>query len=131
MHAPPSEPIRVLVVDDHQLFVEGLTAVLAGDDRFEIVGSAGTGREALRLARQVPADVVLMDMSMPGLDGIAATRRMLDAVPALRVIALSGHTDRLSRSAALESGASEFVSKSESLDALAETILSVCAHRAS
>jgi DNA-binding NarL/FixJ family response regulator len=56
---------------------------------------------------------------------------MLDAVPALRVIALSGHTDRLSRSAALESGASEFVSKSESLDALAETILSVCAHRAS
>ena len=127
MHAPPSEPIRVLVVDDHQLFVEGLTAVLAGDGRFEVVGSAATGRDALRLARDTPADVVLMDMSMPGLDGVAATRRLHDAAPALRVIALSGHTDRLSRAAALESGAIEFVSKSESLESLAETIVSVCA----
>jgi DNA-binding NarL/FixJ family response regulator len=125
----PSEPIRVLVVDDHTLFVEGLTAVLGGDGRFEIVGSASTGREALRLARDTPADVVLMDMSMPGLDGVAATRRLLEAAPALRVIALSGHTDRLSRSAALESGAAEFVSKSESLDALADTIVSVCSKR--
>jgi two-component system, NarL family, nitrate/nitrite response regulator NarL len=127
LHAHPSEPIRILVVDDHQLFVEGLTAVLADDDRFEIVGSAGTGRDAVRLARETPADVVLMDMSMPGLDGVAATRRLLDAAPALRVIALSGHTDRLSRAAALESGAIEFVSKSESLDSLAEKIVSVCA----
>jgi DNA-binding NarL/FixJ family response regulator len=127
LHAQPSEPIRILVVDDHQLFVEGLTAVLADDERFEIVGSAGTGRDAVRLARETPADVVLMDMSMPGLDGVAATRRLLDAAPALRVIALSGHTDRLSRAAALESGASEFVSKGESLDSLAETIVSVCA----
>ena len=128
MSAPPSEPIRVLVVDDHLLFVEGLTAVLAGDERFTIVGSAGTGREALRLARETAADVVLMDMSMPGLDGVAATRRLLDAAPTLRVIALSGHTDRLSRSAAFESGASEFVSKSDSLEALADTIVSVCAN---
>jgi two-component system, NarL family, nitrate/nitrite response regulator NarL len=127
LHAQPSQPIRILVVDDHQLFVEGLTAVLADDDRFEIVGSAGTGRDAVRLAGETPADVVLMDMSMPGLDGVAATRRLLDAAPSLRVIALSGHTDRLSRAAALESGAIEFVSKGESLDPLAETIVSVCA----
>ena len=118
-------------MDDHLLFVEGLTAVLAGDERFEVVGTAGTGREALKLARQTAADVVLMDMSMPGLDGVAATRRLLDAAPTLRVIALSGHTDRLSRSAALESGASEFVSKSDSLESLAETIVSVCAPSAS
>jgi len=129
LHAQPSDPIRVLLVDDHQLFVEGLTAVLADDERFEIVGTAGSGREAVRLARETPADVVLMDMSMPGLDGVAATRRLLDAAPGLRVIAVSGHTDRLSRAAALESGASEFVSKSDSLDELAETIVSVCANR--
>ena len=129
LHAQPNDPIRVLLVDDHQLFVEGLTAVLTNDERFEIVGTAGSGREAVRLARETPADVVLMDMSMPGLDGVAATRRLLDAAPGLRVIAVSGHTDRLSRAAALESGASEFVSKSDSLDELAETIVSVCANR--
>ena len=125
MSTEPSEPIRVLVVDDHQLFVEGLTAVLAGDARFEVVGTAKTGHEAVRLARDTPADVVLMDMSMPGLDGVAATRRLLDAAPSLRVIALSGHTDRLSRAAALESGATEFVSKSASLESLADTIVAV------
>jgi DNA-binding NarL/FixJ family response regulator len=126
LNAPPSEPIRVLVVDDHVLFVEGLTAVLASDGRFEIVGTATTGRDAVRLARETTADVVLMDMSMPVLDGVAATRRLLDASPGIRVIALSGNTDRLSRAAALESGAAEFVSKSDSLDELAETIVSVC-----
>lgn len=113
-------------MDDHQLFVEGLTAVLAEDSRFEVVGTATTGREAVRLARDTPADVVLMDMSMPVLDGVAATRRLLEAAPSLRVIALSGNTDRLSRAAALESGATEFVSKSDSLESLAETILAVC-----
>jgi DNA-binding NarL/FixJ family response regulator len=126
LSARSSEPIRVLVVDDHQLFVEGLTAVLGADARFEVVGTATTGREAVVLARETPADVVLMDMSMPVLDGVAATRRLLEAAPSLRVIALSGHTDRLSRAAALESGATEFVSKGESLEALAETIVSVC-----
>jgi len=126
LSAQPSEPIRVLLVDDHQLFVEGLTAVLADDGRFDVVGTATTGRDAVRLARETPADVVLMDMSMPGLDGVAATRRLLEAAPSLRVIALSGHTDRLSRAAALESGAAEFVSKSDSLESLAETIVSVC-----
>ena len=131
MSAQPSEPIRVLVVDDHQLFVEGLTAVLSDDERFEIVGTAKTGREAVGLARETPADVVLMDMSMPGLDGVAATRRLLDEAPSLRVIALSGHTDRLSREAALESGAVEFVSKSESFESLAETIVAVCAETTS
>ena len=120
-------PIRVLVVDDHQIFTHALTTVLSQDGRFEVVGTAATGREAVRLAKTAEAEVVLMDMSMPVLDGVAATRRLLDTAPSLRVIALSGHTDRLSRVAALESGASEFVSKGESLEVLAETIVSVCA----
>jgi DNA-binding NarL/FixJ family response regulator len=119
--------IRVLIVDDHELFTQALTSTLAHDSRFEVVGTAKTGREAVQLAKTAEADVVLMDMSMPVLDGLAATRRLLALDPAPRVIALSGHTDSLSQAAALESGAAAFLSKSEPLDTLTETIVGVCA----
>jgi DNA-binding NarL/FixJ family response regulator len=118
--------IRVLVVDDHRLFTEGLTAVLEQDGRFDVVGTAATGREAVRLAKRAEADVVLMDLSMPVLDGAAATRRLLALDHAPKVIALSGHTDRLSREAALEAGAIAFVSKSEAFAELAGAILGAC-----
>jgi DNA-binding NarL/FixJ family response regulator len=118
--------IRVLVVDDHVLFTQGLTTVLEQDGRFEVVGTAATGREAVRLAKTAAADVVLMDMSMPVLDGPAATRRLVALDHGPKVIALSGHTDRLSREAALEAGASAFVTKSEAFDALAARILEAC-----
>jgi DNA-binding NarL/FixJ family response regulator len=121
--------IRVLVVDDHVLFTQGLTTVLEQDGRFDVVGTAATGREAIRLAKTAAADVVLMDMSMPVLDGPAATRRLVALDPAPKVIALSGHTDRLSREAALEAGATAFVTKSEAFDELVETILRACQRR--
>jgi DNA-binding NarL/FixJ family response regulator len=114
------------VVDDHRLFTQGLTAVLEQDGRFDVVGTAGTGREAIRLARSAAADVVLMDLSMPVLDGPAATRRLVALDHAPKVIALSGHTDRLSREAALEAGATAFVTKSEAFDELVATILRAC-----
>ena len=118
-----AKPIRVLVVDDHQLFTHALTTVLEQDGRFEVVGTAATGREAVRLARSAEADIVLMDMSMPVLDGPAATRRLVALEHAPKVIALSGHTDGLSRAAAIEAGASAFVAKSEAFDELVKTIL--------
>ena len=118
-------PIRVLLVDDHQLFTHALTTVLSQDDRFEVVGTAATGREAIRLAKTSAAEVVLMDMSMPVLDGPAATRRLVALEHAPCVIALSGHTDGLSRAAALEAGASAFVTKTEAFDELVATILHV------
>jgi len=121
--------IRVLVVDDHVLFTQGLTTVLEQDGRFDVVGTAATGREAIRLAKTAAADVVLMDMSMPVLDGPAATRRLVALDPAPKVIALSGHTDRLSREAALEAGATAFVTKSEAFDELVEAILRACQRR--
>ena len=93
------QPIRVLVVDDHQLFTHALTAVLEQDGRFEVVGAASTGREAVKLARSNGVDVVLMDMSMPVLDGPAATRRLRELDPPPHVIVLTGHTDGLSRAA--------------------------------
>jgi DNA-binding NarL/FixJ family response regulator len=117
--------IRVLVVDDHRMFTDALTAVLEQDGRFEVVGTAATGREAVRLAKDARADVVLMDMSMPVQDGPAATRRLVALEHAPCVIALSGHTDELSRAAALEAGATAFVTKTEAFDELLDTILSV------
>ena len=129
-HSPPSmeggQPIRVLVVDDHQIFTHALTTVLGQDGRFEVVGTAATGREAVKAAKSTEADVVLMDMSMPVLDGPAATRRLLALDHAPCVIALSGHTDGLSRAAALEAGATAFVTKSEAFDELVATILEAC-----
>ena len=119
-------PIRVLVVDDHRLFTHALTTVLLQDGRFEVVGTAATGREAVTLAKNARADVVLMDMSMPVLDGPAATRKLRSHDPPPQVIALSGHTDELSRTAALDAGASAFVTKSEAFDELVATILEVC-----
>ena len=121
-----SPPIRVLIVDDHELFTHALTSTLDQDERFVVVGTAATGRDAVRAAKNAAVDVVLMDMSMPKLDGLAATRRLLALEPAPHVIVLSGHTDRLSQTAALESGASVFLSKSEPFDRLTETILDVC-----
>ena len=119
-------PIRVLVVDDHRLFTHALTTVLGQDGRFEVVGTAATGREAVRLAKSSEADVVLMDMSMPVLDGPAATRRLVALDHAPCVIALSGHNDTLSRTAALDAGATAFVTKSEPFDDLVATILGAC-----
>jgi DNA-binding NarL/FixJ family response regulator len=118
--------IRVLVVDDHQMFTQALTTVLEQDGRFRVVGTAATGREAVKLAKRAEADVVLMDMSMPVLDGPAATRRLVALDHAPKVIALSGHSDGLSRAAALDAGATAFVTKSEAFADLVETILETC-----
>jgi DNA-binding NarL/FixJ family response regulator len=119
-------PIRVLVVDDERMFTDALTAVLEQDGRFEVVGAAASGREAVRLAKEGRAEVVLMDMSMPILDGPAATRRLVSLEQAPCVIALTGHKDGLSRTAAFDAGASAFVTKSVAFDELVETILRTC-----
>ena len=123
---PATQPIRVLVVDDHQLFTHALTTILEQDGRFAVVGTATTGREAVKLAQAEGVDVVLMDMSMPVLDGPAATRRLRALESPPHVIALSGHEDRLSRTAALDAGADDFVTKSESFDELVAAILQAC-----
>jgi DNA-binding NarL/FixJ family response regulator len=108
------------------MFTEALTTVLEQDGRFTVVGTAATGREAVKLAKSAEADVVLMDMSMPVLDGPAATRRLVALDHAPKVIALSGHSDGLSRTAALDAGATAFVTKSEAFADLVEAILVTC-----
>jgi two-component system NarL family response regulator len=110
--------IRVLLADDHQLTRVGLRSMLEKDPDFAVVGEAGNGREALRQALQLRPDVVLMDVAMPELNGIEATRQILAAQPGVRVIALSSYTDRRYVSAILRSGARGYLLKSNAYDEL-------------
>ena len=86
--------IRVLIADDHQLFAEALQAILGGDERIEVVGRAGNGREAVELAGELKPDVVLMDVSMPLLGGVEATRTIRAASDATAVVMLTGSDSR-------------------------------------
>jgi DNA-binding NarL/FixJ family response regulator len=106
--------VRVLIVDDHRLFGELLMAGLSEDERLEIVGIAGTGQEAVELVEQLEPDIVLMDLVMPVMDGLEATRRISEVAPATRVLVLTGETS-VDATKAREAGAVGFIRKDESL----------------
>ena len=111
---PPQ--LRVLVADDHRLFAESLMTALSTDERIEIVGVASDGDEAADLAETLRPDIVLMDINMPGTDGLEATRRIRDGGLHTAVIVLTGETDTSRGSAAIEAGAHAFVRKDQSLE---------------
>src|SRR5919199_2557894 len=87
-------PIRVLIADDHRLFAEALEAILVGDARIEVVGRARNGREAVETARDLEPEVVLMDISMPVMDGVEATQLIREERPETCVIMLTGSNAR-------------------------------------
>jgi DNA-binding NarL/FixJ family response regulator len=97
--------IRVLLVDDHQILRVSLARMLEAEDDMEIVGSAGNGDDAIRLVAEQTPDVVLMDLSMPGMDGVEATRRILSAGAVTRIVVLTSFSDRGRILAALDAGA--------------------------
>ncbi len=97
--------IRVLIADDHAMVREGLASVLAADGDIDVVGVAANGAEAVDLAIELEPDVVMMDLSMPVMDGIAAARGIHDAVPAVRILVLTSFTDRDRVRRAIEAGA--------------------------
>lgn len=103
--------IRVLVVDDHAAVRSSLAAFIDIDPHLEVVGEACDGQEALDIARELKPDLVLMDVKMPVLDGIEATRRLKAARPKTRVLLMSGHAEDDLRTAALEAGATAFLLK--------------------
>lgn len=106
--------MRVLIVDDHRLFGELLMAGLSEDERVEVVGIAGTGKEALELVEQLEPHIVLMDLAMPVMDGLEATRRIAKAAPRTQVLVLTGESS-VDSVAAREAGAAGFIRKDESL----------------
>lgn len=110
--------VRILLVDDQQLVRAGLRMLCQTADDLEVVGEAATGNEAVRLAEQVVPDVVLMDLRMPGMDGIRATERILAARPTTRVVVLTTFDDDDHLYPALAAGASGFLVKDASPEEL-------------
>jgi DNA-binding NarL/FixJ family response regulator len=116
-------PIRVLIADDHRLFAQALEAILATDRRMSVVGHARDGREAVDLSSALGPDVVLMDISMPELDGIEATREICGKGTATRVLMLTGSNSVEDVDRARDAGATGYVTKDRIAVELIEAIV--------
>jgi DNA-binding NarL/FixJ family response regulator len=122
-----SDRVSVVIVDDQRLFVEALDAILATDGRITVVGRAEDGRGALELAREHAPDVVLMDIAMPVMDGIEATRAIRAELPATRVIMVTGSAASADISRARSAGAAGYVTKDQIAGDLVSAILDAAA----
>jgi DNA-binding NarL/FixJ family response regulator len=105
------EPLHVLIADDHPLFRHGLSALLSASPDFEVVGEATTGEEVIALAAELQPDVILMDIQMPGVNGIEATRRILNTSPHIRILIVTMFEDDASVFTAMRAGARGYILK--------------------
>lgn len=126
MSEVPTGPIRVVVVDDHQIVRDGLVALLGALDGIEVVGTAADGRAAIHVVEQARPDVVVMDIQMPGLDGIEATR-FVTGRHAVRVVMLTMNEDDDTILAAVRAGASGYLLKGSGADDVERAIRSAAA----
>jgi len=117
--------IRILLVDDHALFRTGLTSVLAEAGDFTVIGEASSGEEAVAFVRESPPDIVLMDVNMPGIGGIEATRKIMRGHPEMKVVAVTALSDDPFPSQLLDAGARGYISKGCPADELFGAIRSV------
>ncbi len=117
-----SKPIRVMLVDDHAVVRSGLSAFLLAFDDLELVGEAGSGEEAISKCEQIKPDVVLMDMVMPGMDGVATTQAVRDKHPNIQVIVLTSFGEKENVQAAMKAGAIGYLLKDASAEELVVAI---------
>ena len=120
-----AKKVRVLIADDHALFAEALQAILTTDKRIQVVGRARDGLEAVELAEQLDPNVVLMDISMPLLDGIEAAKKLRDAKPNTSVLMLTGSNTRADVARARRAGVAGYVTKDRIAAELIDAILEV------
>jgi DNA-binding NarL/FixJ family response regulator len=111
-------PLRILVAEDDESFLEAISLLLEQDDRFVVAGSARNGREAVALAEEVEPDAVVVDIEMPVLDGVEATRRLREAAPDLPIVAVSGHDYEERVLEIRQAGADDYVRKARLADEL-------------
>jgi DNA-binding NarL/FixJ family response regulator len=121
--------LKILLVDDHQIVRQGLRTLLEKEPDMEVAAEAEDGRAAVRLAREVSPQVVIMDVAMPDLNGIEATRQIVAECPGVKVIALSMHADRRFVSNMLKAGASGYLLKDSAFEELARAIRAVAADK--
>jgi len=119
------EPVRVVVADDHPAIREGLQVLLTSSPGVEVIGQAGTGVEAIRLADQLQPDIIIMDLHMPELDGIAATREIVQASPHIRILVLTMLEDDDSVFAAIRAGAHGYLLKGAGREELTRAVAAV------
>ena len=117
-----TKPIRVMLVDDHAMVRSGLSAFLYAYEDLTLVGEASSGESAIQLCQQVQADVVLMDLMMPGMDGATATGLIREKCPQIQVIALTSFKEKELVEGALQAGAIGYLLKDVSADELANAI---------
>ena len=124
-------PIRVLLVDDHSLFRKGVASLLTAERGFEVAGEAGDGLEALTKAREVMPDLILMDISMPGMNGLETTRRIKEVLPYVKIVILTVSEDDQDLFEAIKSGANGYLMKKIEAKALFSTLRGVAQGEAS
>ena len=118
--------IRILIVDDHGVLRAGLKALLSAEPGFEVVQDASNGADALRLASELNPDIVLLDMSMPGPNGIEVTRQLKKTLPEIRILILTVHEDETMLQEAIRAGASGYILKRAVESELIDAIQAVC-----
>lgn len=121
------QPYRILVAEDDEAFLDAIEALLTADGGFEIVARARNGQEAIELAAATDLDAVVMDIEMPVVDGIEATRELLRQTPGLPIVAISGHDYEERVLEIRAAGAADYVRKARLEDELAQALLSLVA----
>ena len=121
--------VRILLADDHQIMREGLKALLEKNSSMEVIAEAGNGIETLEIARREKPDVIIMDIAMPDINGIEATRQLKSEMTDIKIVALSMHSDRRFVTEILKAGASAYVLKQSAFKDLEKAIKTVMVNR--
>ena len=122
--------IRVILADDHRILREGLAHMMSTKGDIEVVAQAKNGRDAVKLARELNPDVVVMDVAMPDLNGVDATKQIMEESPKVKILALSMHSDMQFVSRMLAAGAAGYVLKDSAFDELANAVKAVAVGKA-